>query len=340
MPSTMTHWERVRAALACQEVDRVPISLWRHWANADETALGLAYSTLRWQHEFDFDLVKFSPTGTYGIEDWGAETKFLPNEHGVRTVVKRGVTAPEEWSRLPVLDPREGYLGRQIEALRMTSQELEGSVPILMTVFSPLTTARKLAGDRIFTDARLHPETFREGLRTIAETTARFAVASARAGATGVFFATQCASYREMPEDEYREFGEAFDRLVLDVVRDEVEIVMMHAHGEDIMFDLLASYPIDAINWHDRTAGPSLEAARERFPGMLVGGVSEWTTLLEGPAEAIQAEIEDAVAQTAGRGYMVGPGCVIPTHAPHDHIRAAREAVERVSGGNRSKSEA
>ena len=330
MSSTMTHWERIRAAIGGEEVDRVPISLWRHWANADETALGLACSTLRWQREFDFDLVKFSPTGTYGIEDWGAETRFFPNEHGVRTVVKRGVISPEGWPRLHVQDPREGYLGRQIEALRITAEELEGSLPILMTVFSPLTTARKLAGDRVFTDARLHPEVFKEGLQIIAETTAQFARASARAGASGIFFATQCASYREMPEDEYREFGEAFDRVVLDAVRDEVEIVMLHAHGEDLMFDLVASYPIDAINWHDRAAGPSLAEARERFPGMLVGGVSEWTTLLEGPVEAIEAEIEDAVAQTGGRGYMVGPGCVIPTHAPHDHIRVAREAVERI----------
>lgn len=296
----------------------------------DETPLGLASATVRWQREFDFDLVKFTPTGTYGIEDWGAETEYVPNRHGVRTVVKRGVTTQEEWPELQVLGPREGYLGKQIEALRLTAEELNGSVPILQTIFSPLTTARKLAGDRVFTDARLHADVFKQGLRTIAETTAEFAVASAEAGATGMFFATQCGSYQVMTEEEFREFGETFDRMVLDAVTEKVEITMMHAHGEDIMFDLVADYPVDAINWHDRLSGPSLEEARGRFAGMLVGGVSEWTTLLEGPAEAIEAEIEDAVAQTGGKGFMVGPGCVIPINTPHEHVRVAREVVERI----------
>jgi uroporphyrinogen decarboxylase len=212
----------------------------------------------------------------------------------------------------------------------MTAEGLENDVPILQTIFSPLTTAWKLVGDRMFTHARLHPEKLKAGLEVITETTARFAVASAEAGATGIFFATQCASYRLMTEAEYREFGEPFDRMVFDAMRDKVEIVMMHAHGEDLMFDLVASYPIDMINWHDRAAGPSLAEARERFPGMLVGGVGEWTTLLEGPAEAIEAEIEEAIAQTGGLGYMVGPGCVIPVNAPHDHVRVAREAVEKI----------
>jgi uroporphyrinogen decarboxylase len=217
-----------------------------------------------------------------------------------------------------------------VQAVRIIAEELEDSAPILQTIFSPLTTAWKLAGDRMFADLRRYPEQLKEGLQTIAETTAEFAVASARAGATGMFFATQCDTYRLMSEDQYREFGEPFDRMVFDAIRARVEIIMMHAHGEDIMFDLVTGYPIDAINWHDRLAGPSLAEARQRFSGMLVGGISEWTTLLEGPAEAIKAEIEDAIAQAGGRAHMVGAGCVVPITAPHHHIRAAREAVETI----------
>jgi uroporphyrinogen decarboxylase len=217
-----------------------------------------------------------------------------------------------------------------VEAVRIIAEALEDDAPILQTIFSPLTTAWKLAGDRMFADLRRYPEQLKQGLQIIAETTAQFAVASARAGATGMFFATQCDSYRLLSEDQYREFGEPFDRIVFDAIRDQVEVIMMHAHGEDIMFDLMASYRVDAINWHDRLAGPSLAEARKRFSGMLVGGISEWTTLLEGPADSIKAEIEDAIAQTGGRAHMVGAGCVVPITAPHPHVRAAREAVETI----------
>jgi len=331
MGSEMTHWERVRAALKGKETDRVPISLWRHWPFHDETAKGLAAATMLWQQEYDFDLVKVNPTGTYGIEDWGARTVYTPNSHGVRTIVQSGVTAVEQWPRLEQLEVTKGYLGRQIAALRLIAEEVRDSVPILMTVLSPLTTARKLAGDRIFADLRLDPEVFKQGLQVIAETTARFSLESIKGGAHGVFFATQCDSYRLLSEAEYREFGEPYDRIILDAVRPEAEIILLHAHGEDIMFDLLADYPVDAMNWHDRVTWPSLREAGERFSGMLVGGISEWSTLLEGPPAAIEAEIRDAIDQTGGRGLMVTSGCIIPTNTPAKNVRAARDAVEMMS---------
>ena len=324
----MTHWERVRAGLKGEETDRVPISLWRHWPPDDETPEGLAAVTLRWQAAYDFDLVKLTPTGTYGIEDWGGRTRYTSADHGMRAVVQHGVASAEQWPKLAQLDVTKGYLGNQIAAVRLVAGELKNSVPMLQTVFSPLTTVRKLAGDRIFTHLRTEPELFKAGLQIVAETHARFALESIRAGANGLFFATQCDSYQVLSEAEYREFGEVYDRIILDAVRPEAEIIMIHAHGLDIMFDLIARYPADAINWHDRITPPSLQEGQARFPGMVVGGVDEWHTLLNGPAEAIQAEIREAIAQTGGRRYMVGPGCVVPINTSPLHLQAARAAVE------------
>jgi branched-chain amino acid transport system permease protein len=42
----------------------------------------------------------------------------------------------------------------------------------------------------------------------------------------------------------------------------------------DVYFDLLARYPVDAINWEARRTPPSLSEAAERFPGALVGGIT------------------------------------------------------------------
>jgi uroporphyrinogen decarboxylase len=329
MTQKMTHWERVRAALKGEETDRIPISLWRHWPIHDETAEGLAAVTVWWQEQYDFDLVKITPTGTYSIEDWGGRTEYSPNPHGVRTVVRTGVTSVDQWPRLEQLDVKKGYLGEQIKAVHLVARRIQNSAPILMTVFSPLTTALKLAGDRIFADLRLHPEEFKRGLQIIAETTARFSQESLSAGAHGLFFATQCDTYRMLSEAEYQKYGMPYDRIVLDAVREESEILLLHAHGHDIMFDLVAGYPVDAINWHDRITSPALKEARGRFSGVLVGGINEWVTLLKGPEDAIAAEIQDAIAQAGGRGFMVGPGCVTPINTPSKHLHAARTAVEK-----------
>ncbi len=323
----MTHWERVRTAIKGEDVDRVPISLWKHWPVDDETPAGLAAVTVNWQKEYDFDLVKFMPTGTYGIEDWGAETIYQPNYRGIRTVTKFGLTYTEQWPKLEQLEVTKGYLGNQIAALRLAAAELDNTVPILQTIFSPLTTARKLAGERVFTDLRLQPETLKEGLQIIAETTVRFALESIRAGAHGMFFASQCDTYHLLNQAEYKEFGEYYDLIVLKAVQKEAELNMIHAHGEDIMFDLMAAYPAQMMNWHDRLTRPTLSEAKKQFSGLLVGGVSEWQTLLNGPVDAIRAEVKDAIAQTGGRRLMVGPGCVIPGHIPVTHIRAAIQAA-------------
>jgi uroporphyrinogen decarboxylase len=309
-----------------EDVDRVPISLWRHWPVDDETAAGLAAVMVSWQQKYDFDLVKFMPTGTYGIEDWGAETIYEPNYAGIRTVTKFGLHDVEQWPKLAQLDVTKGYLAIQNEALRLTAEALKESVPLLQTIFSPLTTARKLAGERVFTDLRRNPELLKAGLQIIAETTARFAQESLRLGAHGIFFASQCATYQLMRESEYEEFGKHYDLIVMDAVQ-EAEFNMVHAHGDDIMFDLMAGYPAQMMNWHDRLTGPTLAQAKEHFSGMLVGGVSERQTLLNGPEEAIKAEVRDAITQMDGRRLLVGPGCVFPGHVPARHVRAAIEVV-------------
>ena len=324
--SKMNHWERIRAAIKGEEVDHVPISLWKHWPVDDETPEGLAAITLSWQKEYDFDLVKFMPTGTYGIEDWGAETIYEPNYNGVRTVTKFGVNDVAQWPKLETLDVTKGYLGNQIEALRLSAEQLQNSAPILQTIFSPLTTARKLAGERVFTDLRRQPDLFKEGLQIIADTTVQFALESLRVGAHGMFFASQCDTYQLLNEAEYKEFGEYFDLIVLNAVQ-EAEFNMVHAHGQDIMFDLMSRYPANMFNWHDRLTWPTLKEAKERFSGLLVGGVSERDTLVHGPVEAIQAEVKDAIAQTNGRSLMIGPGCVALGNVPAVHFRAVIEAV-------------
>jgi uroporphyrinogen decarboxylase len=325
----MNHWERIRAAIKGESTDRVPISLWRHWPTHEESALALATSTIRWQQEYDFDLIKITPMGTYAIEDWGAKTFYNPNPNGVRTVIKHAVPTPEEYPNLERLDVNKGCYGMQLQALDMISEEFRNAeTPILMTVFSPLTVANKLVGDRVYADMRLSPDMLEEGLRIIADTTAEFALESVRRGAHGIFFACQGDSYRLMDVAQYQRFGVTYDRIVLDAVREMSKLIMLHAHGHDIMFDLVAEYPVDALNWHDQITSPSLAEAKERFEGMLVGGINEWKTLLTGKPEDVRAEINESIQQVSGRRLLVAPGCVIPVNTPVENIIAARNAVD------------
>lgn len=329
MSEQMTKRERLAAAIKGEPTDRVSVALWKHFPVEDMTPQGLAKAALNFQNKYDWDLIKFTPTGTYSVMDWGAETVWQPNNMGVRTIVKFGVTSADQWPRLARLDVTKGFYGAQNEALSLLAGEIKGQTPILQTLFSPLTTARKLAGERIFTDLRTNPDLFKQGMEIITETTIQFALEAIKAGADGIFFATQVGTYRLVSASEYAAFGEYYDRRVLDALRDKCFISMIHIHGEDTMYPMLMNYPVNAANFHDRITEPTLAEARKRFSGLLCGGVNEWNTLVSGPDTAIEAEVQDAIAQTQGRGLLIAPGCVVPGHAPAENLMVVRKAVEK-----------
>lgn len=317
----MDHWSRIHAAIEGGKADRVPVALWRHFPVEDQDPGKLVARTLEWQRAWNFDLVKFMPSGTFSVEDWGAKSVYEPSFNGARKVAVPGVQQAGEWRRLPRLDPRKGLLGAQNEALARAAQELGGAVPILQTVFSPLTTARKLAGEPLLEHLRGDPDALEAGLRIITDTTVDFALAALEAGAHGLFIATQLATTDLLTVPEYERFGVRFDLDVLAAIKGKSRFNMLHLHGENVMFDLLAAYPVEMINWHDRGTAPSLKDALGRFKGALVGGLEERGLLVTGPEAALRAQVRDAIGQTGGRRLVVGPGCGTAIAVPEGNIR-------------------
>ena len=327
----MDHWQRIEAAIAGDGVDRPPVTLWRHFPEDDQHPDKLARHMIEWQRRWDFDVVKFMPSGTYGVEDWGAVSAYQGQPNGARRVVQPAVLRTDDWRAIVDLDVRAGSYRRQNEALALTARALDGSVPILQTVFSPLTTARKLSTERLFSDMRRHPDALEQALRVITDVTIRFALAALEAGAHGMFFATQLSSYRMLSKAEYERFGKAYDLEVFAAVAGKARCNMLHAHGDDIMFDLLATYPADMLNWHDRTAEPDLRSGAAGFRRVVVGGLDEHGTLLGPDVEAIEREVRDAIAQTEGRRLMLGPGCVVPIAVRDDAIATVVKTVRETA---------
>src|SRR5262245_14770953 len=131
----MDHWQRIEAAVSGGKTDRAPVALWRHFPEDDQDAAKLAARTVEWQRAWDFDLVKFMPSGTYSVEDWGAKSVYEGATNGARAISVTGVKRAEDWRKLKPLDPKKGVLGEQNRALALAAKELEGAVPILQTVF-------------------------------------------------------------------------------------------------------------------------------------------------------------------------------------------------------------
>lgn len=326
----MNDWSkrrRLEAAMAGEAVDRLPVALWRHWPGDDQDAAALAAAHLKWQADYDWDILKVGPASSYSVIDWGVEDRWVGHIEGTRETTRYAVQQPGDWEALRPADPRRGMLATQIEALRLVGKELGSKTPFIATVFSPLSMAKHLAGNEVaLSHMRQSPDAFRRGLDTLTESIIRFIDAARATGIAGIYYAVQHAAYPLLSREEFAAFGQPYDLRVLASAAD-LWCNIVHLHGKRVMFDQVADYPAPLLNWHDREAGISLKQGLDQFPGAASGGVSQWTLHREGP-EGLLAEVADARQQTGGRRLVLGTGCVIMATTPLRNIRALREAAE------------
>jgi uroporphyrinogen decarboxylase len=325
--SIMTKRERLEAAIRGEATDRVPVALWRHFPGDDYRPEDLAASIVGFQRRYDFDFVKVTPASSFSVVDWGVRDEWRGNEEGTRVYTHYIVQSPDDWNRLPDLDPRAGFLGAQCKCLDLIHCDLGDDVPFIQTIFSPLGQAKHLAGDRAFVHMREQPAAFKVGLEKITQATIRFIEEAKKTGIAGLFYAVQHASYTVTSPAEYAEFGKPYDLRVLEAAKG-LWLNVLHLHGNDVMFDLAADYPVQVWNWHDRDTPPTLRDALPKVKGAVCGGLARDDTMLRGTPDDVRREIADAVAQTGGRRLIIGTGCVTLVTTPESNLRAARAAVD------------
>jgi len=307
----VTKFERVQAAIRRQPTDRMPYAFWRHFPDVDRSPAALAQSTLRFHERYGSDFLKVTPTGGYAVEDWGCVEGDEVAPDGHRPCARHAVNGPDDWKKIRPLPVESTGWGAHLETILRCVVDRRADCSTLPTVWSPLSLARKLSGERLNYDLRENPQAVTDALEAITETILTFADACFVEGAEGMFYSVHAASTDWHTEDDYARFGEPYDRRILEAVRPKSKLTVLHCHGRNLMFDRLAALPADAWNWDDRHSGPPLRAGHARVPGAVMGGLDQRGALRDGPAEAALAEAQDAVAQTGGRGLILGAGCVL-----------------------------
>lgn len=321
----MNKRERVYAALEGQPVDRVPLSLWRHFHKQDQTPAGLASATLAFYKRYNFDLIKLTPSGFYAIEDWGAQVNLSKDDDQPPTLKKPVIKKPEDWRNLTTLSTTVGSYGQVLEAIKLVTGQLDKEdAPVLMTVFSPLTLAYKLAGDVLLTHLQDNPTDVHIGLATIAETTSRFADMALEAGADGIFFASQLSRADMLTEEMCQTFVVRYDLIALERVKSQPVPLVLHLHGANAHFATVNQYPAHAVSWHNHEAGPSIPEALAMTDKTLFTGLDVATLEQGNPAE-VATQAREVIEQTGGNRLILAPACVIPTKTPPENLQAIVE---------------
>ncbi len=328
----MNKRERIYAAANLQKTDRLPYSFWSHLPGIDLDATRLAEATYQFYKAYDLDFIKTMNNGMYPIEDFGCKIDYSEiAQGGVAKIVSTPVQSPEDWDKLAVCPVSEGSLARELDSLKQLLDKVKAEhVPVVFTSFSPITIADKLCGKKVLEHIRQgHGDKVKRALDVITETTANVAKEAISLGADGIFFASQMSSYDVMEPELYLEYGKTYDLQVLEAAKNGW-MNTMHAHGSNIMFELLSDYPVNIFNWHAWETLPAIDEAQQLTGKCLMGGLNR-TDITNCNRNAIRHQIYAAHRLTGGRGLILTPGCVIRyplNDAMLAYIREAKDFVE------------
>lgn len=323
--ATVTSRTRLEQCIAGEITDRTPVALWRHFPVDDQSPDSFAAAVIAFQEAYQFDFVKVTPASSYCIKDWGVKDEWTGNPHGTRDYIQRSIHSPEDWLKLHHLNPHAGSLGQILESLKQIINGLPAGTPVIHTIFSPLSQAKNLVGPQeLLVHLRKYPEAITKGLQIIQETTLEYIRELAKLNIDGIFYAVQHAQYELLSREEFTSFGRSFDLEVLSGLPKQFWLNVGHIHGKDIMFDLVADYPVQVMNWHDQETYPSLPEALDLFPGVVCGGLRQESTMVLGTPEDVRNESRAAIDATGQKRFILGTGCVLPVLAPQGNILATQ----------------
>jgi len=330
----MNKIERVAAVLEGRPADRPPVSFWYHFAPDCVAGPRAVEVHVRHVETYDLDFLKIMDDNRYP-----------------RSATATGVIAgPRDLERLAVLRGDEDTFGRQLELIGELSRRFAGRLRMATTLFNAWSTLRQMTApdngihgppvlgqtadrrDAAMTGLlREAPAALARALEVIAESTANFARRCIAAGADGVFLSVR-DDWVDTPENgagTYDRLVRPGDLAILAGARGGT-FNLLHVCGKALDFRRFAGYPVHAINWADRAAGPSIAEVAGWARPAICAGVDNLGTMVSGTPEDCAHEVADAIAQAGSRPIMISPGCTFdPLAVPVENLHAIRRTVER-----------
>jgi uroporphyrinogen decarboxylase len=323
---------RVEAALRGEKVDRPPAAAWGHTYREEWSPEALSRVTVERVRRYGWDFVKFQPRASCFAEAFGA--RFQTANHALRAPneIDHPIHSYSDWPGLPAASASAPSLAEQVEALRLTVADLGPDVPVLQTVFSPITVAGYLVGKdkrRAVRDLRRKPGDVLPALERIADTMIDFARRSVKAGAAGIFYAISgYASTGMMTAEEYDRWLYPLDERILAALPDAAWFNVLHLCRGNLHFDIARRLPVQAVSWSIADPGnPSLVEGRKLSGKAVMGGLGQRTTLNRGTPEDVVKEAREALRDTGGSRFLLAPGCSVPPGARAANLVAMMKAV-------------
>jgi uroporphyrinogen decarboxylase len=309
--------ERVRAALTDRPVDRAPFTVWYHFGNQHAPAERAAQVHLEFFEHYDLDLLKLMNDYDYPMPD-GLEV----------------IATAEDLGRLRPFDPIKTPFGTQLRTVELVAGALRDRALFVDTVFNAWNTLkRNLVREAMPVLMAEQPRAVEAALQVVNDNLIRYAQASLARGAAGIFLSVP-ATEESLTREQYERFMRPLDLAFLEAIKGRGECHVLHAHGERLYLDRLLDYPVHALSWADVNGGPTVAEARRRTSLTLMTGLDH-VKFAESSARLVREGVRRALAAGGPTGFILAPGCSVPTYTYPPLLHAARdESAKGLRGGS------
>lgn len=330
--SAVTARDRVQAALAGERTDRPARTLWRHWPVTDQAPAQHVAAEVAHRALHGLDILKITPSAAFMSQAWGARTVYRGDGLGVRDYLLRPVTDAAGWDRVDELDvDASPTLRDAVTTVRLARAAVGPDVPVLPTVFTPLSVARYLAGDEVLLEgAAHHPAALARALDAITRTTRSLVAGLIGAGADGVYFSMFPASRTMLDSTTYRDLALPHDRRVMEAAEGGW-LNVAHFHLPEPLLEHAPSLPVHAVSWEHAGTGPGLGEGMAITGRPVIGGVDQRGILDRGTPAQVRAAVQDAHRESGGR-VVLSTSCSYPLGVPAENIDAFTSAVDELGG--------
>jgi uroporphyrinogen decarboxylase len=242
------------------------------------------------------------------------------------------IASAADLGKLEPFDPVKSPFGTQLQTVELVARALRDRALFVDTVFNAWNTVkRNLVREAMPALMAEHPKALEAALAVVNDNLTRYAQASLARGAAGIFFSVP-ATTESLTLPQYERFMRPFDLAFLKAIEGRGECHVLHAHGEHLYFDRLADYPVHALSWADLNGGPSIAEARRRTRFTLMAGLDH-VKFAESSARLVRGQVARALDAGGATGFILAPGCSVPTYTYPPLIRAARDESSRPASG-------
>ncbi len=322
----MAPWQRIEAVLSRRKPDRTPISFWHHFSPDEYSGPRAVQAHLDHLRRYDLDFLKVMNDNGY------------PHQTHVETL--------SDLPSIELLKDDEPQFALQLDLLSDLRRAIGPDVLMISTIFNSFAVLRHM----IRPPTQHNPpdlsgavdppsqqikgiltedwEAVKSALDTIGASLANFARRCLGAGADGIYL-----SVRDDWVQSREEIG-LYRRLVMDSdlavlnAASSARFNLLHVCGHPIDFRSFAEYPVHAVNWADRAAGPAIRDVKDWLKPAICAGIDNLNTLPNGTTGECEREVADALAQADDRPIILSPGCTYdPNKVPTQNLQAICRAA-------------